>query len=444
VLTKDQANTVIDRVRAASKADEVHVSLDSGESANIRFARNSPSTSGNAVDTSMSVRSVFGKRSGSVRINQLDDETVERAVRRSEEIAKLAPEDPEEMPALGPQSYTAIPGAYRDSVLERGQAQMAQGVKTCIEAALAKDLVGAGFANLSAGAEAIGNSAGLFGYHRATSAHFSQTVRTPDGRGSGWASDAGREVGELDFGRNASVAIDKAIRSADPQPLDPGKYVTILEPACVANLVGMLLFSMSARSADEGRSFFAKQGGGNRLGETLFPKTVNIHSDPTDATVPGSPWSGDSLPQVRRDWIKDGAVANLSYDRFWAQKNNVAPVPSPSNTIMAGGTGTTEDLIKSTKRGVLITSLWYIRSVDPKSMLYTGLTRDGVFWIENGEIVRPLTNFRWNDSPVAVLKGIEAMSESARVSPRSWRSNTVRVPALRVKEFELSSVSDAV
>jgi predicted Zn-dependent protease len=111
---------------------------------------------------------------------------------------------------------------------------------------------------------------------------------------------------------------------------------------------------------------------------------------------------------------------------------------------MAGGTGTTEDLIKSTKRGVLITSLWYVRSVDPKSMLFTGLTRDGVFWIENGEIVRPLTNFRWNDSPVAVLKGIEAMSESARVSPRSWRSNTVRVPALRVKEFELSSVSDAV
>ena len=444
MLTKQEAKRVIDKVVAASKADDVNVGVSGGETTHLRFARNSPSTSGNYTERSLSVQSTFGKRSGSYSVNQLDDASIERAVRSSEEIAKLAPEDPEFMPGLGPQQYVDIPGAWRDSVQQTGARQMARGVATCIEASTAKQLVAAGFATASASTRARGNGNGLFGYHRSTSAHFSQTVRTEDGTGSGWASHAGHEVGDVDFGANAAIAIDKAVLSKDPKPLKPGKYVTILEPACVANLVGMFLFSMSARSADEGRSFFSKKDGGNRLGEKLFPKNVSIYSDPTDENVPGGPWSGDGLPQVRRDWVDKGTVKNLAYSRFWAQKNGKPPVPGPSNTIMLGGSGTTADLIKSTKKGVLITSLWYIRSVDPRTMLYTGLTRDGVFWIENGEIVRPLTNFRWNDSPVAVLKGIEAMSASARVSPRSWQSNTVSVPALRVKQFELSSVSDAV
>jgi predicted Zn-dependent protease len=444
MLTREQAKQVIDKAVALSKADEVHVSLGSDESTHIRFARNEPSTSGNATDVSLSVESSFGKRSGSYGVNQLDDRSIERAVRQSEAIAMLAPEDPEHMPGLGPQSYVDIPHAWRDSVPERGPAQIAQGVATCIRAAAAVKLVAAGYAETEAAASAMGNSHGLFGFHRSTRASFSETVRTADATGSGWASGVGREVGDIDFARCSRVAIDKAVRSARPQPLDPGKYVAVLEPACVGNLVGMMLWSMNARSADEGRSFFSKPGGGNRLGETLFPDQVSIHSDPSDPDVPGGPWGGDGLPQVRRAWIDKGRIANLACDRFWAQKQGVEPVPGPGNTIMAGGTGTTEDLIKDTKRGVLITSFWYIRGVDPRSMLFTGLTRDGVFLIENGEIVKPLTNFRWNDSPIRVLKLIEAMSASERVSPRSWTSPTVKVPALRVTEFELSSVSDAV
>ncbi len=444
MLTKQEAKRVIDKAVAASKADDVHVSVGGGETTHLRFARNSPSTSGNYADRLLSVRSTFGKRSGSYGVNQLDDASIEHAVRASEEIAKLAPEDPELMPGLGPQQFVEIPGAWRDSVQDTGPEEMARGVATCIKASTERQLIAAGFVMASANARAIGNGNGLFGFHRSTSAHFSQTVRTEDATGSGWAANAGHEVGDIDFGANAAIAIDKAVLSRAPKPLDPGKYVTILEPACVANLVGMFLYGMGARSADEGRSFFSSKGGGNRLGEKLLPESVSIYSDPTDETVPGSPWGGGGLPQQRRDWIKQGVVENLSYSRFWAQKNDKQPVPRPSNTIMVGGSGTTADLIASTKKGVLITSLWYIRSVDPRTMLYTGLTRDGVFWVENGEIVRPLTNFRWNDSPVAVLKNIEAMSASQRVSPRSWRSNTVSVPALRVKEFELSSVSDAV
>jgi len=443
VLSKDEAQRVTERVIAASKADEVHVSLTGGETTHLRFARNAPSTSGNYTNRSLSVLSVFGKRSGSFSVNQLDDASLEHAVTRSEQIARLAPEDPEHMPALGPQSYIAV-DAYRDSVLERGPEQLAQGVATAISVAEQRGLVAAGFGTASTKASSIGNSAGLFGYQQSTTASFSQTVRTADGKGSGWASGAGREVGDIDFAVNTDTATRKAEQSAGAQPLEPGKYVTILEPACVANLVQMFLYSMNARNADEGRSFFSKPGGGNRLGEKLFGDSIDIHSDPTHPVVPGSSWGGGGLPQVRRDWVKGGVVSSLSYDRFWAREKGVEPLPAPSNTIMQGGTGSVQDLIASTDQGVLITSLWYIRGVDPRTMLYTGLTRDGVFWIENGKIVRPLTNFRWNDSPVAVLKNVEAMSASVRVSPRSRRSPTVMVPALRVRQFELSSVSEAV
>lgn len=444
MITKQQAKQIIDAVVAASKADEVHCDVSAGETTHLRYARNAPSTSGNAADLTVSVTSTFGKRSGSFRVNQTDAASIERAVRASEEIARLAPEDPEHMPALGPQPYVDIPHAFRDSVVDRGAEQIAQGVATCIRAAVDAGLVAAGFATASAEATAIGNSRGLFGFHRATAAHFSQTVRTPDGTGSGWASDTGLDAGEIRFADASRVAIDKAVRSAKPQPLAPGRYVAILEPACVANLVSLFVYGMDARSADEGRSFFSRPGGGNRLGDRLFPDVVSIESNPADAEVPGRPWGAEGLPQVRRAWIERGVVSELACSRFWAAKTGREPVPPPSNILMRGGEGTTADLVRSTRRGVLITSLWYIRSVDPRTMLYTGLTRDGVFWIENGEIVRPLTNFRWNDSPVAVLKNVEAMSASRRVSPRSWASNTVSVPALRVSSFELSSVSDAV
>jgi len=443
MLEKQQAKKIVDTVVAASKADEVSVSINAGETTHLRFARNSPSTSGNFTDVRVAIESTFGTRSGTVSVNQIDEESLTEAVERSETVARLAPQDPEHVPALGPQSFAEV-DAYRDEVVANGPEQIAAGVRTCIQAARKRDLVAAGFARADASASAIGNSAGLFGFHRRTDVTFSQTVRTEDGGGSGWASNVGNRVGDIDFASNAAVAIDKAMKSVEPRPLEPGKYVTILEPACVANLVSLLLFGMNARAADEGRSFFSAPEGGNKLGERLFPEQVSLYSDPADGTAPGRPWGAEYLPQKRRDWIEGGAVANLMYDRHWATKNKREPVPFPSNMIMRGGSGSVDDLVKGTRRGVLITSLWYIRSVDPRTMLYTGLTRDGVYWVEDGQIKHPVTNFRWNDSPVAVLKNIDAMSETVRVAPRSRNTTTVAVPALRVKEFELSSVSEAV
>ena len=201
---------------------------------------------------------------------------------------------------------------------------------------------------------------------------------------------------------------------------------------------------MNARAADEGRSYFSAPSGGNRLGEKLFDERVNIYSDPTDPMAPGAPWGQDGLPQERRAWVENGVLKHLMTDRYWAQKSGVAPVAFPSNVIMRGGSGTVDDLVASTERGVLVTSLWYIRPVDPRTMLFTGITRDGVFWIENGKISHPVQNLRWNDGPLTLLSRLDKMSATVRVSPRPWRSANTAVPALRVKEFHFTSVSEAV
>ncbi len=443
MLSEQETKKIIDKVLSFSKAEEAEVTLGGGTTAHLRYARNTPSTSGTAANVVVNVRSTFGKKSGSASINQLDDQSLRDVMKLSEELAQFSPEDPEFMPALGPQKYPNVK-SYFESTAKIGPEFLANGAAECIRQASEKKLIAAGFVRTGVGFNAIGNSKGSFGYHRATSVYFSETVRTAEGDGSGWVTRGGNKAEDLNFKQLSRIAVDKAVMSAKPRELAPGKYVTILEPSCVADLIQSIGFAMDARSADEGRSFFSKLAGGNRIGEKLFPDFVNIYSDPTDPTVPGSPWSAGGLPQRRVDWIKNGVVNNLSYSRYWAEKQGKEPVPPPSNIIVKGDTDSLEDLIRSTKAGVLVTSFWYIRPVDPRTFLLTGLTRDGVFWIENGKIAYPVMNFRWNDSPVAVLKNIEAMSKEIRIPPRESQSTNIAVPALRVKEFNFSSLSEAV
>jgi predicted Zn-dependent protease len=209
-------------------------------------------------------------------------------------------------------------------------------------------------------------------------------------------------------------------------------------------MLSLLSSAMDARQADEGRSFFSKQGGGTRLGEKLFPSSITISSDPNDPRAPASTFAGDGLPQRQRTWIEKGVVRTLRRGRYWAEKTGNEAVPSPSNTLMEGGEDSLDELIKKTRRGLLVTSLWYIRQVEPQTLLHTGITRDGVFWIEGGEIRHAVKNFRWNESPVAVLKNVEAFSKPVRVAPRGGKSGGYVVPALRVGKFNLSSISDAI
>jgi predicted Zn-dependent protease len=439
MLDEKQARELVDRVLARSKAEEATVAINGGRTTHLRFARNTPSTSGTYNDVRLSIESAYGKRSAEVSINQFDDQTIEAAVRRSEELARLAPEDPEAMPALEPQRYESVKGAQSID-----HEALPKTVATCIQSAVKEKVVVAGIHSVLSGSSTFANSKGLFAHHHYSHAYLAQTARTPDGQGSGWSAGVGNKQADIDPARLSKIAIEKAKRSQKAEAMPPGKYVTILEPACVASLLQILLGRMDARTADEGRSYFAKKGGQNRVGELLFPSNINIWSDPADDRVPGRPWGEDGLPQARQSWIKNGRVEALRTSRFWAKKSGTRPIPAGTNVIMEGGKGEIDELVASTERGILVTSFWYIRDVDPESLLLTGLTRDGVFWIENGKIVRPVKNFRWNDSPVAMLKNIVAMSKSERVAARDGGGGAAVVPALKVKQFAFTSASDAV
>jgi predicted Zn-dependent protease len=444
MLSKEEGHDVIQQVIAASHADDVLVTLVASDVTHLRYARNTPSTSGQQSDCVLTVQSTFGKKSASATVNQLDAATLAAVVERSEQLARLAPDNPEQMPGLGPQSYPSV-AAFDEALLESGATDIVRGSALCIDQARAHGLTAAGFSEANATASWVGNRRGLSGHHRSTEAAFSQTVRGDAGTGgSGWGAGVGNSVSAVDYARCSSVSIQKAQASKNPRALAPGKYVTILEPSCVASLMSILALSMNARSAEEGRSYFSEPGGKTKLGRKLFPESVSIRSDPSSALAPGMPWGEEALPQAPRTWIDGGRLTSLFCERFWAQKQEREAVPPPANLLMSGGQGSLDELIADTPRGVLITSLFYIRFVDPRTLLLTGLTRDGVFWIENGKVSHPVTNFRWNESPVRVLENVEAMTAAVRTPPRESMDSTVVVPALRVKEFELSSVSDAV
>ncbi|MDX1426994.1 MAG: metallopeptidase TldD-related protein, partial [Salegentibacter mishustinae] len=234
----------------------------------------------------------------------------------------------------------------------------------------------------------------------------------------------------------AKVAIDKAVMSREARAIEPGKYTVILEPAASVDLLRNMSGAFNARTADEGRSFMSKDNG-TKMGEKIVDERVNIWSDPLHPDVPTSTWNGEGMPLKKMKWIENGVVKNLAYSRYWAEQKGVDPVPYPSNFIMEGGDASREELIKSTKRGILVTRLWYIRSVDPQTLLYTGLTRDGTFYIENGEIRYPVKNFRFNESPIIMLNNLETLGEQVRI-------NGNLIPYMKVRDFTFTSLSDAV
>ncbi len=436
MLNEQEAKKLIDKVLAFSKADEINVAVSGGRVGNIRYARNTVSTSGEADNLSLVVTSFFGKRSGTATINEFDDASLEKTVQRAEEIARLAPENPEYLPALGPQQYgkslTFSENTTRINPLFRANAALAS-IQPCIN----KKLTAAGYLEDTTGFIAIGNSKGLFGYNKETSGDFTITVRTADERGSGYGVQSFTDASKLDTKGVTQIAIDKAVSSRDAKEMQPGKYTVILEATASGELLSLMINALDARSADEGRSFFGKKGGGNKIGEKLFNEKVQIISDPSNLDNPASPFAPDGRPRQRVTWIKNGVLKNLPYSRYWAQQKGVDALPPPSGIIMQGSEQTLTDLIKGTEKGILVTRFWYIRPVDPQTLVFTGLTRDGTFYIENGAIKYAIKNFRFNESPAAMLNNVEALGKPVRIGGNM-------IPPMKIRDFNFTSLSDAV
>lgn len=436
ILSKEEAQAILKKVLSYSKSDACEVSLNGSDEGNIRYARNAVSTAGQIDVMSLSVSSTFGKKTGTATINEFDDASLQKVVERAEELAKLAPENPEYMPPLGPQTF-AESLTYNAKTAAMNPETRADMVAKSLSVSKGANLEAAGFLVNSNRFSSIMNSKGLFAYNKSTNVSFSVTMRNQQGTGSGYVEQDFNNLDKMDTLALSKIAASKANGSAGAKAIEPGKYTVILEPLAASDMLGNLFRGFDARSADEGRSFMSKKGGGTRLGEQLFSENVNIYSDPLNPEVPGSTWSGDGLPVTKTQWVENGVVKNLSYSRYWASQKNKQPLPFSRSIVLEGGNQSLEDLIKSTEKGILVTRFWYIRMVDPQTLLLTGLTRDGTFYIENGEIKFPIKNFRFNESPVIMLNNVEALGKPVR-------TGSGLIPPMKIRDFTFSSLSDAI
>jgi len=443
ILTEQEARRIVDGVMERASADDTIVNLVSREGGNTRFAGNGVTTSGEVSNVEVTVTSAFGSRTGSAETNGIDGEAIAAVVARAEEAARLAPEDPEHMPPLEAGEYSR-PSAYFERTAAYGPAERADAVAAAIGEAAGRNTTIAGFVENYGVAYATGNSRDVFGYFPMTWIEYTNTVRTPEGSGSGWAGVRLHDVLGLDAPGMSRIAAEKAVASRTVTPLEPGEYPVILEPVATAVLSGALVGQMNARRAMEGRSYLSAPEGATKLGKQLVSPLVTIRTDPMHSEAPGRPWAGEQLPARATTWYREGRVETLQYDRYWAGRHGVDPVPGSTNLVMDGEDRSLEELIRGTKRGVLVTRFWYIRTLNPADLTLTGLTRDGTFWIEDGRISHAVNNFRWNESPVRVFARLEAMSRPVRVADEDWVLDPSYVPAIRASAFRFASVSQAV
>ena len=456
--TKQDAKKLSDQILSFSKAPECEVALGKTSLTHTRFAANEITTSGAARDLSISITSRGEGKSGTVRANDVDPEALRKAVVLSEDLMRAATPDPEFVAGLPPQAYPEI-RSFHDDTARAGALEHRPGVKAALDEAQARTLTASGFSETLVTASAIANKKGNFGFHVGSTARYSTTMRTADGTGSGWAGFESPRFGDVKAADLAARAAKKAQASAAPRELPPGAYTVILEPRAVADLLSSLFTSLSRRTVDEGRSFLSRPGGENRIGEQVFAPNVTLRSDPFDPRLSGRPWSGGggpgggggaflgfgglggagaaALPARKTTWVEKGVVKAVPVDRYWAAKNKLEALPFSGSVVLEGGSDTVDELIAGTERGLLVTHFFYIRTVNPQTVQLTGLTRDGLWLVEKGKVVGPVQNFRFNDSPVNVLKNVEAMS-----APEP--AGTMIAPAIRAHDFKFTSKSDAV
>ena len=442
-LSREAAQALSEKIVKWSKADAIDVTINAGLSTNVRFAANQLSTAGSIVDATVAVQSSFGPKHAVVVTNDLSDEALQRTVGQAERLAKLAPDDPEAMPQLDPQKYVPV-NAWFDATAALSAADRAKAALSALQPARAAgDLTAAGFLVAGAGMTSFANQKGLFAYHRSTSANYTLTVRTKDGTGSGWAAADHPDWKQIDFAAVAGRAIEKARASRNPQKVEPGRYTVILEAQAVGDLVQLVGNYADARTSDEGRSPFVKEGGGNKIGEKIVDNRVTLFSDPADAQLLAQPFDGEGFPIARQVWIENGVLKQLYYSRYWAKKQGKQPTGAPSSLKMSGGSASIDEMIRGTERGILVTRLWYLREVDPRTILYTGLTRDGTFLIENGKIARSAQNFRFNESPLFMLNNLEALGKAERLAGTE-QGGSIVMPSIKVRDFNFTSLSEAV
>ncbi|WP_040897874.1 TldD/PmbA family protein [Xenococcus sp. PCC 7305] len=440
ILGQEEAVDILESVIEKSQADDVFVSLSSQESALSRFSENQISQNIQKNKFSLTITSYFGKRSASASTTELDPDAIAQTLRRCEDLARFAPEDPEWVELLAPQTYEERQPAFDLATADLTPLTRGEIVQEVCQLSVKAGVAGSGTFSTNVALQAIANSAGLRGCDRNTRADFSFTARQDNG--SSWSQLTAWGVEQLPILDATEKVIQKAILSRNPQEVAPGDYTVIFEPNAMAGLLPWVIWNMDARAADEGRSFMsctdeAGQPMGNRVGEELFSPLVQIQRNPTHPLLQSGRFFGNGLGNSYLEIVRDGSPQALSYSCYWAQQKGKEANGSFFPIVMAGSEKTVDDLIAGTEKGILVTRAWYVRYVNPRTLEVTGMTRDGTFWIEEGKIAYPIKNLRFNQSLPAMLKNIEAVGMTKRCG-------TSVIPACKVNNFHFSSITDSI
>ncbi len=392
-----------------------------------------------------------GARSLTLEGGSLEEGAIRELAKKAKDLFSLAPRDPETMPVLGPQTWISSqsPLSFPAPAWHPRTAAWDENERVDLAILLARrsqirGLVPSGTVGRTLRAVGLASSAGLSGFYRETRAGFSLTARTLDGSGSSRVvQDGVHDVRLLEVDQEVERCTHLARLSASPVEASPGPYRVVLAPTAVASLLAFLPGWMDARAAEEGRSCFTNLAAGrSRLGDPIAHPTVSLRSSPVDPRFRASPFDSQGLPASFLEWIDRGRLAHLAYDRFWAEKQGRAPTGRPSSLVLqAGGRGRVEDLVAQVEEGILVTSLWYLRVVDPMRGLVTGLTRDGTFRIRNGKISEPLVNFRFNDSPLRLLRDLQGAGDPVLAG---GDGSLCVCPPLTVPDFQFTALSPAV
>lgn len=443
LLNEKETKEITDKILSYVKADDAQVSVSSNKYSHLRFAANAFLTSGNTVERSAGVTVWIKGKRGSSSTTDLDDASLKAMVEQAETIAEISPVDREYLPTLGPQKYKVSNG-FADETSNISLSNRAENISKILKQSEKSGVISAGFHETQTTAGGFATKNKNFGFDKNTFAALSMTARTIDGTSSGYFQRSNISINDLDTERIARESIRKAIEGKDAKTVDAGTYTVILEPQAVADLLGGITFQFDARRAEEGRSAFSAKDGKTKLGEKIFDKRINILSDPWNPQIPASPFAQAGIPAEKVYLVKDGVLQNLVYSRFWATQKKTVPTAGPVNTIIESSakSSSIDEMIKSTKKGLIISRFWYIRSTDPRTASVTGLTRDGIWMIENGKISYPVKNFRFNQSIIQMLAegNVEMIGEPERIGG----DNASLLPTLKLKEFNFTSQSEAV
>ena len=446
MINEAKAKKIIDgAIRyARRKVDGIEVTLSGSNIATSRFAQNGMTQNQAPTTEGISVRVLLKGRQARLNGDDITEKAVKALIDNAIVAVKLLEKDEDLQPLIKPKGKPSKKGKavsrFDSKTAKMSAMDRAREVRKVIDVANAKKLIASGVYASGETYSALGNSAGHFVYHRETSAECSITMTAPDS--SGWVKAQAVKASEIDVRQLAETAAAKALMSANPQEVDPGKYTVILEPAAALDMIGQLWYAFAGTSHVDKLSCLL-----GKLGKKVFGENVTFWDDVNHKDQSGQPFDGEGLPRQSLALVEDGVVKNFVYGRRSAKAlkcdctGHGLSEPSamgdyPSNMVMKGGDSTVEEMIKSTDRGILVTRVWYVREVDPTTMLITGLTQDGTFLIENGALKCGVKNMRFNVSIIEMLNSIEALSAEGRTAGEG--APTAVMPALKVTGFNFT------